>query len=159
MYRMGGRKTMLAGQIAGDFTLPRDPRQKLVFIAGGIGITPFRSMLKYLLDVQQRRDISLFYINKTANEIVYTDVLNAAQATLGVKTFYTLTDTTDVPPSWAGFVGRLDARMLQYAVPDYQERTYYISGPPEMVRACEHILKSLAVSHDQIKKDFFPGLV
>ena len=89
MYRMDGRKTLLAGQIAGDFTLPRDPRQKLVFIAGGIGITPFRSMLKYLLDVQQRRDIALFYINKAANEIVYTDVLNAAQATLAVKAFYT----------------------------------------------------------------------
>ena len=159
MYRMDGRKTLLAGQIAGDFTLPRDPRQKLVFIAGGIGITPFRSMLKYLLDVQQRRDIALFYINKTANEIVYTDVLNAAQATLGVKTFYTLTDAEAVPRSWGGFVGRLDARMLRYAVPDYQERIYYISGPPEMVRACEHILKSLDVSHDQIKKDFFPGLV
>ncbi len=159
LYRMDGRSTLLAGQIAGDFTLPPDPTQKLVFIAGGIGITPFRSMLKYLLDVKQRRDIVVFFINKTANEIVYADVLNAAQTTLGVKTFYTLTDTTAVPRSWPGFVGRLNEQMIQWAVPDFRERTYYVSGSPEMVRACEHILKNLHVRHEQIKKDFFPGLV
>jgi ferredoxin-NADP reductase len=159
MYHMDGRTKLLAGQIAGDFTLPSDPTQKLVFIAGGIGITPFRSMLKYLLDVQQRRDIVLFYVNKTADEIIYTDVLNAAQAALGVKTYYTLTDTMAVPRSWTGFVGRLHEQMLQQAVPDYRERTYYVSGPPEMVRACEQMLKSLHIKHEQIKKDFFPGLV
>lgn len=159
MYHMDGRTTLLAGQIAGDFTLPLDPTRKLVFIAGGIGITPFRSMLKYLLDTRQRRDIVLFYVNKLANEIVYADVLNAAQAMLGVRTYYTLTDATSVPRSWPGFVGRLNEQMIQRAVPDYQERTFYISGPPEMVRACEHLLKRLHVGREQIKKDFFPGLV
>lgn len=159
IYRIDSRTTLLAGQIAGDFTLPADPTQKLVFIAGGIGITPFRSMLKYLIDSQQRRDIVLFYVNKTAQEIVYTDVLNAAQTRLGVKTFYTLTDTTAVPRSWTGFVGKIHEQMIQWAVPDFQERTYYVSGPPEMVRACEGVLKRLHVKHDQIKKDFFPGLV
>src|SRR5579872_7212106 len=93
LYGVDGRTKIIGTQIAGDFTLPRDPQQKLVFIAGGIGITPFRSMLKYLLDSQQRRDIVLFYANKTADEIVYKDVLNAAHTKLGVKTFYTLTDT------------------------------------------------------------------
>src|SRR5438270_7311425 len=100
LYRIDGRTKIIAGQIAGDFTLPRDPRQKLVFIAGGIGITPFRSMLKYLLDTQQRRDIVLFYANRTANEIVYQDVLSVAGAKLGVKTFYTLTDIAAVPRNW-----------------------------------------------------------
>ncbi len=159
MYKMDGRTKFVAAQIAGDFTLAPDPKQKLVFIAGGIGITPFRSMLKYLLDVQERRDIVLFYVNKTANEIVYADVLNAARATLGVKTFYTLTDTTAVPRNWPGFVGRLNERIIQSVVPDYRERAYYLSGPPEMVRAYEHVLKSMHIKHDQIKKDFFPGLV
>ena len=159
MYAMNGRTPLLAGQIAGDFTLPSDPRQKLVFIAGGIGITPFRSMLKYLLDVQQRRDIVLFYVNNTANEIAYGDVLRATQTTLGVRIFYTLTDTAAVPRSWSGFVGRLNEQMIVRAVPDYRERTYYISGPQEMVRACENVLKHLQIRHDQIKKDFFPGLV
>jgi ferredoxin-NADP reductase/Na+-translocating ferredoxin:NAD+ oxidoreductase RnfD subunit len=159
LSRMDGRTPLLAGQIAGDFTLPPDPTQKLVFIAGGIGITPFRSMLKYLLDTRQRRDIVVFYINKTANEIVYADVLNAAQATLGIKTFYTLTDTTALPRAWPGLVGRLNEQMIQWAMPDFQERTYYVSGPPEMVRACEQALKNLHIRPEEIKKDFFPGLV
>ncbi len=158
MYRMDGRTPILAAQIAGDFTLPANPRQKLVFIAGGIGITPFRSMLKYLLDMQQRRDIILLYINKTVDEIVYKDVLSAAQSYLGVKTYYTLTDTAAVPRNWFGFVGRINEAMMLQVVPDYPERTYYISGPPEMVRAYENMLKDMAVKSDQIKKDFFPGL-
>lgn len=159
MYKMDGRTKFVAGQVAGDFTLPADPQQKLVFIAGGIGITPFRSMLKYLIDVQQRRDIILLYINKTANEIVYTDVLDAARARLGVKTFYTLTDITAIPRNWTGFVGRVDERIIESAVPDYLERIYYLSGPPEMVRGCEQVLKNMHIRNDQIKKDFFPGLV
>ncbi len=159
MYRIDGRIKFVGGQIAGDFTLPPDPQQKLVFIAGGIGITPFRSMLKYLLDTQQRRDIVLFYANRTANEIVYQDVLSVAGAKLGVKTFYTLTDIAAVPRNWPGFVGRISEQMILQIAPDYQERTFYLSGPPEMVRAYEQVLKNMNVKNDRIKKDFFPGLV
>jgi ferredoxin-NADP reductase len=156
---MDGRTQMLAGQIAGDFTLPQDPEQKMVFIAGGVGITPFRSMLKYLLDMKQPRDIVLFYANKTADEIAYTDILSKAQTELGIKVLYTLTNTEAIPRNWRGLVGRIDEHMIQKTVPDYKERTYYLSGPPDMVRAYEHILKNMRVKHDQIKKDFFPGLV
>ena len=159
LYRMDNRTNIVAAQIAGDFTLPQDPNQKLVFIAGGIGITPFRSMLKYLLDTQQRRDIVVFYANKTANEIVYTDVLSAAQKRLGIKTFCTLTDTTAIPRDWAGWVGRINEQMILRSIPDYLDRTFYLSGPPEMVNAYERVLKNMGVTNAQIKKDFFPGLV
>ncbi len=158
-YKIGSRTKIIAGQIAGDFTLSEDPKQKLVFIAGGIGITPFRSMLKYLLDMQEPRDIVLFYTNKTADEIAYKDIVSEAQTKLGIKVFYTLTNTQAVPRNWSGLVGRIDEHMIQTAVPDYKERTYYISGPLDMVKACEHILKKVGVERDQIKKDFFPGLV
>ncbi|BCL80557.1 NQR2_RnfD_RnfE and FNR_like domain-containing protein [Ktedonobacteria bacterium brp13] len=159
MFQMNGKTQFVAAQIAGDFTLPTDPTQKLVFIAGGIGITPFRSMLKYLLDTQQRRDIVMFYANRRADEIVYKDVLSEVQAKLGIRTFYTLTDTAAVPRNWSAFVGRIQEQMLLDVLPDYLERTYYLSGPPDMVRAYEQVLKNLQVRHEQIKKDFFPGLV
>jgi glycine betaine catabolism B len=159
MTSMNGSTKMVAAQIAGDFTLSTDPQQKLVFIAGGIGITPFRSMLKYLLDTQQRRDIILFYANRKYEEIVYRDVLNAAQTKLGVKTFYTLTDTTAIPRNWNGLVGRISEQTILGIVPDYKDRFYYLSGPPNMVNAYEQVLKNLQVRHDHIKKDFFPGLV
>lgn len=145
-----------ASHIAGDFTLPPDPRQKLVFIAGGIGITPFRSMLKYLLDTQQRRDIVLLYTNRTPADIVYRDVLGEAQAKLGVKIIYTLTEA--VPRDWTGSTGRIDAQMIRKAVPDYRERVFYLSGPPTMVREHERMLRALGIGRNRIKKDSFAGL-
>lgn len=159
MYRIDGRIKFVGAQIAGDFTLPSDLQQKLVFIAGGIGITPFRSMLKYLLDMQQKRDIVLLYANKTADEIIYTDVLSAAHTKLGTKTFYTLTDISAIPRNWTGFIGRINEQMMLQAIPDYKERVYYLSGPPEMIKAYEQVLKNMKIKHRQIKKDFFPGLV
>ncbi len=159
LYNIDGRTQIMAGQIAGDFTLPQDPEQKLVFLAGGIGITPFRSMLKYLIDMKQPRDIVLFYANRTANEIAYSDILSEAQTKLGIKVFYTLTNTQAIPRNWRGLVGRIDQEMIAQAVPDYSERTFYLSGPPDMVRAYERILKNMDIKNAQIKKDFFPGLV
>lgn len=159
LYRIDNRAKIMAGQIAGDFTLPKDPQQKLVFMAGGIGITPFRSMLKYLLDVHQPRDIVLLYANRTVDEIAYKDMLSEAQTKLGIKVFCTLTNTRAIPRNWPGFAGRIDERIIQAAIPDYDERTFYISGSLDMVRAYEHILKNMRVRNEQIKKDFFPGLV
>jgi ferredoxin-NADP reductase len=156
---LGGRTKVLAGQIAGDFTLPRAAERKLVFIAGGIGVTPFRSMLKYLLDTNQRRDIVLLYANKNANDFVYQDVLGEAQRRLGMRAIYTLTDQSAIPPNWPGARGRIDAQMIRGAVPDYQERTFYLSGPPEMVNEHERALRGLGVGRSQIKKDYFSGLV
>jgi ferredoxin-NADP reductase/Na+-translocating ferredoxin:NAD+ oxidoreductase RnfD subunit len=156
---LDGRARLLAGQVAGDFTLPRNPAQKLVFIAGGIGITPYRSMLKYLLDTKQQRDVALIYANRTADEIAYRDVLSEAQATLGVKVIYTLTDPAAIPRDWPGKRGRISEDLILEAAPDYRERAFYLSGPPSMVRAYERVLKQMGVKRRQIKKDFFPGLV
>ena len=159
LNRVDGKTRLIAGQIAGDFTLPTDSREKLVFIAGGIGITPFRSMLKYLLDTGERRDIVLIYANKTVEEIVYRDILEMALTRLGVKIFYTLTDQAAIPRNWPGLRGRINEQMILRTIPDYDERTFYLSGPPEMVRATEQALKNMRISGSQIKKDFFPGLV
>src|SRR6266545_4588090 len=71
LLSMDAHGQIVAAQLAGDFVLPDDPQQKCVFIAGGIGITPFRSMLKYLVDARQPRPIVLFYANRTVDEIVY----------------------------------------------------------------------------------------
>jgi glycine betaine catabolism B len=159
LYGLGGRTKLLAGQVAGDFTLPSAADRKLVFIAGGIGVTPFRSMLKYLLDTNQRRDIVLLYANKNANDIVYQDVLGEAQRRLGMRAIYTLTDQSAIPPNWPGARGRIDAQMIRAAIPDYKDRTFFLSGPPDMVNEHERALRGLGVGRSQIKKDYFSGLV
>ena len=153
------KKAVLAGQLAGDFTLPKDIHKKLVFLAGGIGITPFRSMIKYLIDKNEKRDIVLLYSNKTADEIVYKDIFDEANKKLGIKTVYTLTDTDHLPKDWKGEKGRVDAAMIQKYVSDYKNRMYYISGPHPMVTAYQDILKRLDISSSHIIIDYFPGFV
>ena len=148
---------IVASQLAGEFVLPGNTREKLVFLAGGIGITPFRSMIRHLLDHNERREVTVLYSNKTASEIVYADVLEEARERLGIKTVYTLTDTNCVPPDWRDGTGRVDGEMIAKAVPDYQERTFYLSGPRSLVVGFEDVLGNLGVPRSRIKTDFFPG--
>lgn len=159
MLSIDAKTPIVGAQLSGDFILPKDTKQKLVFIAGGIGITPFRSMIKYLLDIKQQRQITLFYANKTVEEIVYADVFAQAQQVLNIKTVYTLTDTTKLPANWQGRAGRIDASMLTQEVPDFMQRIFYLSGPHAMVTTYKETLKSMGVPDKQIKTDFFPGFV
>jgi len=154
---MGIGSEIVASQLAGDFVLPRNRQQKLVFIAGGIGITPFRSMIKYLMDRNEKRSIILFYSNKIASDIVYQDVLNESYEKLGINTVYTLTDTELIPDSWSGQKGYITEQMIMKEVPDYRERMFYISGPHSMVVAFEKVLKNIGIAKRYIKTDFFPG--
>jgi ferredoxin-NADP reductase len=140
------KSPIIASQLAGDFTLPKDPAKKYVFIAGGIGITPFRSMIKYLIDTNQKRNIILLYVNKNSSEIVYSDIFDRALP-VGVKTIYFNTEDS----------GHFDQNNLPKLIPDYRDRTFYISGPHGLVSATENILQSANLPSGQIKTDFFPG--
>lgn len=148
--------TIVASARAGDFVLPKNRMQKSVFIAGGIGVTPFRSMIKYLLDKNERRLITFLYSNKTVADIAYKDIFDKAEAQLGIKTVYTVTDASGTP-DWQGRKGMIDAKMIMEEVPDYKRRVFYISGPHGMVAAFEDMLKKLGVKKSNIVTDFFPG--
>ncbi len=152
-------ETIMAGNIAGDFTLPRNKHQKLVFIAGGIGITPFRSMIKYLVDEDEQRDIVLIYSNNTLDEIAYTNIWTEAEEKIGLKLVCTLTDLTNVPTTWTGQRGQINAAMITTVVPDFKDRTYYVSGPHGMVTGCNETLHRLGIPSKHIKTDYFPGFV
>jgi len=148
---------VVASGLAGNFTMPGNKKKKLVFIAGGIGITPFRSMIKYLLDMKQKRDIVLLYSNRTPADIAYRDILDQAQNYLGIKTVYTITDKVPANSVWQGKTGYIDAKMIQQEIPDYKERYFYLSGTHGMVTTFDHTLQEMGVGESHIKKDFFPG--
>ncbi len=150
--------TLTAAQLAGDFVLPEDATKKLVFVAGGIGVTPFRSMLKYLVDRDEKRSVAVLYSCQTTDEIAYQDIMDQAEKQLGANIIITLTNKEKCPPNWKGCVGYVSAQMITEKIPDYKERTFYISGPHVMVSATEKILKGLGIPSSQIKTDFFPGL-
>ncbi len=146
-----------AGQLAGDFTMPRNKKKKLVFIAGGIGITPFRSMVKYLADSGERRVVTLLYSNRSVADAAYKDWFDEHAVAAGIKVFYTLTDAEKIPAGWTGGRGILDDRTIRREIPDWQERVFYISGPQAMVSVFRDTLKAMGVRRSQIKTDFFPG--
>lgn len=159
MEVLDNNTTFVGGQLAGDFTLPKDKNKKLVFIAGGIGITPYRSMIKFLIDTKEKRDITIIYSNKLESEIAYKNVFDHAFSEMGIKTIYTLTDEQNIPSNWTGEKGRINANMIQEYIPDFKERLFYLSGPHVMIEAFEKVLKDMGVKGKNIKKDFFPGLV
>jgi ferredoxin-NADP reductase len=158
LLSMDSEQEVIASQLAGDFVLPDNPRQKCVFIAGGIGITPFRSMIKYLLETHQRRPIVLFYSNKTVDDIVYKDIFDRAEKELGIKTIYTVTDTHNLPQKWEGNIGRITPQWIKKYVPGYKNYIFYISGPISMINSFKDTLRFLGIKEPQIKIDYFSGL-
>jgi len=147
---------VLATQLAGDFTLPAASNQKLAFIAGGIGITPFRSMVKYLIDTKQQRDIVLFYVSSTNDGFAYKEVFDQAKK-VGLKTVYVITQAKNIPKNWTGQSGYISAEMIHRELSDYAERTFYLSGPNAMVSAYKDLLRKLNIGHAEIVTDYFPG--
>lgn len=150
--------TIVASQLAGDFTLPRDKNKKLVFMAGGIGVTPFRSMVKYLLDTNEKRDIIFFYSNYCVDDVAYKNIFDEAQKKLGVKMVCTLTGQ-QIPDGWTGETGFVNEEMIRRSVPDIKERIFYISGSHTMVVIFSETLRKMGVPRHHIKTDFFPGFV
>lgn len=151
--------TVTVSGLSGNFTLPKDSQKKIVFIAGGIGVTPFRSMIKSLVDTKEKRDIVLFYSNKTKKDIAYREVFDQAEKELGIKTVYAITDDTDsqfLPNEEKGMV-TMD--MIKKYVPDAHDRIFYLSGPQGMVAAFEKTLQETGVRKSAIKTDFFPGFM
>tara|TARA_B100000508_G_scaffold4874_2_gene3874 strand:+ start:3857 stop:5365 length:1509 start_codon:yes stop_codon:yes gene_type:complete len=144
-----------ATQLAGDFVLPKDAANtKLVFVAGGIGVTPFLSQLEYLKDTKQKTDIVLFYCNRTVEDIAYAQLFKAYES-IGVRTVHILAEPD---ADWSGEFGYLSPHMLRHYTPDLIERIVYLSGPPGMVTAYKKLFTDCGVSKRHIKTDYFPGL-
>ena len=156
MWSMDRNTPIAAGLLGGDFVLPRDKKRKLVFIAGGIGITPFRSMLKYLVDTNDKRTVTLLYSESDPDDLAYRDILGEASQQLGTKIIYNLTDDNIRPPEGMR-AGRITPRMIAHEVPDYMERLFYVSGSHGMVTAVKTSLRSMGVKDHNIKVDLFPG--
>jgi ferredoxin-NADP reductase/Na+-translocating ferredoxin:NAD+ oxidoreductase RnfD subunit len=157
MLEMDQNTPVVAAQLAGDFVMPKDKSRKLVFIAGGIGITPFRSMVKYLVDTKQQRSVRLLYAARTQQDFAYQDVFEAARSQLGIQTLYVASEAPAASTSQYTVNGIIDAALIQRMVPDFSDCLFYISGTHAMVNDLHVALKELGVHHGNIKIDFFPG--
>lgn len=148
--------TIFATSLKGEFVLPKNyVNEKFVFVAGGIGVTPFRSHLQYLRDQGQPVDVTMFYCNSTEADIAYRSFFDETEREVGLKMVYVL----DKPPSgWTGETGYLTKEMIERILPDVAERIVYVSGPPRMVGAYADLFRRAGVKSDNIHTDYFPGL-
>ncbi len=153
-YNLNPGDYIFASQLAGNFTLDTKKDQKLAFIAGGIGITPFRSMIKYVTDLNLTCDIVLVYVVSNPEEFAYVEVFNQA-AKAGIKIIPVVSN-----PKYKsnGFItAKVSADLLSKLIPDYNERSFYISGSNEMVDSSKAHLLILGVERGRIKTDHFTG--
>jgi ferredoxin-NADP reductase len=130
--------------VDGDFTVD-DGAQEYVFLAGGIGITPFHSILKEAEHGGVKLKVTLIYANRDEN-VVFKNELDAwAQHNPDLKIHYLTAPE------------RIDEQAIVARVPDLQKPLFYISGPEPMVKSLGEVLEGMGVSTDRIKLDDFPG--
>lgn len=124
----------------GDFVLPKDPSIPLTFVAGGIGSTPFRSMVRYVSDSREKRDITVIYGARTKEEVAFQD------------TFKVLGD------KFKPLVGQpLTAETILAAGNPGDNGYIYLSGPEPMIEALQKDLRAGGFDKRRIQTDFFPG--
>ncbi|MFH1678931.1 MAG: FAD-dependent oxidoreductase [Candidatus Omnitrophota bacterium] len=139
----------------GTFTFEGEYK-RIAFLSGGIGITPIRSITKYVVDKKLDTDMALIYANRSIKDIAFGDDFQAMQGEYPkLKVVYVLSQEE---AEWDGRTGHITAQAIKEEIPDYAERKFYICGPPGMVKAMETILKDeLALPGEGIIKENFIG--
>lgn len=134
----------------GDFVLPKDDSADLVFVAGGIGVTPMRSMIKSLHDSSQKRPITLIYTVNNEKDLAFTDLFKDA----GIN-FIPVVGKPG--PGWSGETGRLDAEQIIKLAGGHEDKYIFLSGPEPLVENVFKDLKQLGVNKKHLVIDYFPG--
>ena len=139
----------------GKFVLPQETDRPYVFIAGGIGITVFRSMLRYIAEQELPHRVTLVYSNRDKESAAFLDELSALERdNPNLRLVLTMTDD----PAWEGETRRIDADLLRdHLRSELDSFTYLIAGPPAMVEAMEKTLRDAAVPDEQIRPERFSG--
>jgi ferredoxin-NADP reductase len=139
----------------GSFLLPEDPSRPLVFVAGGIGITVFRSMLLHIRDERLPHRVTLVYSNRDRESTAFLDELRELETELpGLRLVLTMTDD----PGWAGESRRLDAAVLRELLGGgLAGSTFLVAGPPAMAEAVHEALLEAGADEAHVHVDRFSG--
>lgn len=130
----------------GSFGLPADGSRPLLFVAGGTGIAPLRSMLIEHLSRPSRQAVALVYSARSADEFAFRTELSALQAAGRIRPVFTVTRDDG---TWQGRRGRIDESLLREALPSV-DAACLICGPPQLINDTRTLLLTLGVSEGQI---------
>ena len=138
----------------GRFSHVFHPSLDLVFIAGGIGITPLMSMLRYMHDRREARRVLLVYANRTEAEIVFRSELDTLESS-GFPTLKTIHILSEPTPDWVGQIGRLDLSSLEAFCGGFSGKMFFLCCPPRMTAGLIRGLKQAGVGLELIHTDYF----
>jgi ferredoxin-NADP reductase len=132
-----------------------EDEQNVGMLAGGIGITPLRSICKFCTDMQLPTKITLLYGCRTENDIAFRQEFEEMQRrNRNLKVVFTVNEASS---GWNGAVGVINADMVKREIPDYKETTFYTCGPPPMVDVMEQLVESLGLPKTRLKREYFSG--
>lgn len=156
LFNLEPNQTISIKNPEGSFILP-SKNTKILWLAGGIGITPFMSQMQYMFDTKDfERDIILLHGLRTLEEDPCADLIQKCQKVMPkLKIIRVLSESS--PTNWRGPTGYIDKNLLSKQVPDLTRRDIYISGPEPMVDSFTEMLLSVGVNKDQLHQDWFPG--
>jgi glycine betaine catabolism B len=140
----------------GDFVVPAEGA-KIAFLTGGIGITPVRSMLRYIAHRTLNYDAVLLYENTSFEEIVFREELGELAASHPSIRVEHVISGSNSPPDWNGKRGFITKDLITELIPDYKERLFYVSGPPITVMTLVEQLGALKIPQNHLKRDSFTG--
>lgn len=142
---------------SGEFTLGKD-NEHTVFIAGGIGVTPVRSMVLDAQERNERRPLVFFYANHRPEDAAYLEELRRLEENTDNFTIVPTMTRPDIAElAWDGETGHVDAEMIRKHVPELGQAHYYVSGPPEMVDSTEAMLRKANVPEERVHVEHFAG--
>jgi ferredoxin-NADP reductase len=142
----------------GEMTLHEDTTRPAVFLAGGIGITPFYSMARNAATHQLPHRITLFYSNRRPEDAAFLTELQDLPTENTNFTFVgTMTDMEHSTKEWKGETGYITTEMLEKYVSLADHSVFYMAGPPSMVAAMRTMLNGVGISNDDIRTEEFTG--
>jgi ferredoxin-NADP reductase len=141
----------------GSFVLHKNAGRPAVFFAGGIGITPFRSILKDATERRLPHRITLFYSNRTPGSTAFLRDIEAWQReNANLRLVATVADPVG-PEAWRHAVGPMDAAFIAPHVEDWAGAVCYLAGPPAYVKAMRAALDAIGADPDNIRTEEFSG--
>jgi ferredoxin-NADP reductase len=142
----------------GSFTLHNNASKPAVFLAGGIGITPFSSIVRHAAKARLPHRLYLFYSNRRPADAPFMDLLRQLEKeNPNYKFIPTMSEMQKSAQQWSGETGFINKEMLSRYLTSLQGPIYYIAGPPAMVTAMRQMLSAAGVDEDNIRTEEFAG--
>lgn len=142
----------------GQFMLDKNNSAENIFIGGGIGITPFYSILMNAAAINSTKKLTLFASFQTPEEMVFLNELtDITKAHPNINIIYTLTKPETSHISWNGEKGRITEGLLKKHIKDISKSIFYLVGPPLMVDETQKLLEAMKIRNENIRTEQFTG--